>query len=100
MRRNPIFRNMERVEDLVNRARYDRTKPRKLTTEDYDDFDRAGTARRRTRTSPHTIKAVKTQLRKDNFVRFMRLQSDVRWARRRLVKMGRNPDDLWSVLGD
>jgi hypothetical protein len=90
---------MDRLEESLARPRYDRKATKPLTDEDYDDFDRAGNIRQKRHVTPRNIAEVKKQLKRDNLVRYMRLQSDVRWARKRLRKMGRNPDDLWTVLG-
>lgn len=100
-RRNQIFRRIDRLESSLAIPTFDRRERKPLAEEDYDDFERAGDIRRKRSayTSPRTIEEVKRQLKKDNFIRYLRLQSDVRWARKRLRKMGRNPDDLWTVLG-
>ena len=99
-RRNQIFRNMDRIEESLARPGYDRKRRKPLTEDDLDDFERAGNIRRSRYVTPRTIAEVKSQLKKDNLIRYMRLRSDIRWARKRLRKMGRNPDDLWTVLND
>lgn len=100
MRRNEVFRSMDRIESMVNRTRYDRSTRHPLTDEDIDDFEQAGNIRKGRKPTPNTINAVRKRLKKRNLVRYLRLKSDVRWAQRELTKMGRNPDDLWTVLGE
>ena len=97
-RRNPIFRNMDRLEESLARPRYDRRTRKPLTHDDYSDFERAGNIRRGQRATPRTIVEARRQLKKDNAVRYWRLKHDVKWARKRMTKMGRRPDDLWTVL--
>jgi hypothetical protein len=97
-RRNQFFRGVDRIEQSINQLRYDRKRPSALTEKDYEDFETAGNIRRSRKVPPQTMGAVRAHLKRANFVRYMRLKHDLKWARRQLVKMGRNPSEVWSVF--
>lgn len=98
MRRNQFFRNMENLEKEWNQLRFSRSNTRPLKDEDYEDFERAGDLRRARPIPPQSDQAIRKKLKKANFVRWARLQHDIKWAKRELKKMGRNPDDLRWLL--
>lgn len=100
MRRNRFFTNMEALEELLNRSKYNRSRTRRLTDDDYEEFDRAGDFRRSIPRAPESLQQVEKRLRRANAVRWMRLKHDAKWARKQLKKMGRNPDDLGWLLRD
>jgi hypothetical protein len=65
-----------------------------LTESDVDSFLKAADER----TKPKSIEQVREILRRKNPVRMARLQSDSRWLRRQMKKMGLNPEDARWLL--
>ena len=98
MRRNEVFRKVEQFEKTWNQTRYARSTKRPLDEDDIKDFEVAGDLRVLRQPAPQTMREVESRMKKANFVRWMRLKHDVRWARKQMLKMGRNPEDLWAVL--
>jgi hypothetical protein len=47
-----------------------------------------------------TVRQIRRRLRQGNYWRYRRLQADVRWMKRQLVKMGLNPEDWRTYLDD
>jgi hypothetical protein len=50
------------------------------------------------RPAPRTLKQVQHRLAQDNYWRWRRMQHDVKWMKKRLERMGLNPEDWRSYL--
>jgi len=48
------------------------------------------------RRGPRDLKAIRGELIRRNYWRMRRMQDDVKWLKKQLVKMGLNPED-WST---
>lgn len=50
------------------------------------------------RTEPRNVKMIRASLFRRNYVRMLRMQRDVDWLKKTLVKLGLNPEDWGSYL--
>ena len=71
-----------------------RGEKRRLNEDDIEGFFHAASRRPKYKTSDEIIR----QLKKDNWFRWNRLQSDLRWMKRRLKKMGVDPEQARELL--
>jgi hypothetical protein len=67
---------------------------RKLTDQDYHDFNVAAESRQ----PPKNIDLVAAEIKASNPHRWRRMRGDHRWLRKKLAKRGMNPDDArWLI---
>lgn len=89
-----IFRFFEELENNYNQARFG-TAPRELRENDILDWSAAQESRRPTLESKRQIQKAIAQY---NPVRWARLQGEMRWMRKTMVKLGLNPEDAGMYL--
>lgn len=76
----------------IESGRRDNT-PRPMSDEDFDSIMSTKPPR-----SQRTTGDIRRALYERNPVRWRRLQREIKWARKQMVKMGLNPEDLRWVL--
>lgn len=82
------------VRGMYRRFKYQGKPPVRLDEHTIESFMAASEKR----PQQMTIDLLQAKLKRKNPVRWNRLQSDMRWMRRQMVRMGRNPDDARWLL--
>lgn len=85
--------------DLLDSLRVDTsTPPRQLRDADLVGWNESLSERARRQPKPETWEEVRRAIQMSNPVRWGHLQSELRWLKKKMKKMGLNPDDARYLL--
>ena len=71
---------------------------RKLTYDDVDSFFKAAEKERKPELPPLTVRGLQAFFQKENPVRWWRMQRDLRWMKKKMVKKGYRAEDARWLL--